>query len=271
VPHSRQVLEGSAPVRPTQRLAINENAVFIQLRSRGYEVIATNSGWEEYALRSADLFVDGGSMNDFELELLNSTFLGDLATRVHPDIGSSQVRDRIVTSLAVLSRIAAERVDHPRLVFAHIPAPHQPTVFGPAGEHVSTRLDSRFFRDTPAESDRSLDEFVVAYRGQVNHLNRLVMTAVREVLAAAQEPPVIVIMSDHGSASRVNWLAVSPQEAEPDDLRERRATLFAAYTPDRSGVFPDDVSTVNVFRHLSDAYFGTSLGEAERAVNGGGG
>jgi hypothetical protein len=158
--------------------------------------------------------------------------------------------------------VAARDDTQPVLVLAHIPAPHQPTVFGPDGEPVVTRLDSRFFHDTSADSEWTLPAFMDRYTGEVTHLNGLVMAAIDGILEESQQPPIIIVMSDHGSASRVNWLATSPTEADPIDLWERTSSFFAAYTPGHPALYPDDVVPVDIFRYLSDAYFGTNLGPA---------
>ena len=53
-----------------------------------------------------------------------------------------------------------------------------------------------------------------------------------------------------------------PDEADPARLLERTGILFAALTPERENVFPDDVSPVDLFRLLFDAYFDTQYGRA---------
>jgi hypothetical protein len=67
----------------------------------------------------------------------------------------------------------------------------------------------------------------------------------------------------------VDWRAVQPLDADPAVLLERTGTLFAALTPDRVDVFPEDVSPVDIFRFLFDAYFDTGLGAATPPPGGG--
>ena len=78
-----------------------------------------------------------------------------------------------------------------------------------------------------------------------------------------------MLFADHGSASAVDWNTTQPDEADPARLLERTGILFAALTPERDGVFPEDISPVDIFRLLSDAYFGTSHGRAEPPPDGG--
>jgi hypothetical protein len=79
-------------------------------------------------------------------------------------------------------------------------------------------------------------------------------------------------MSDHGPRSR----PISPTTATAEVVRERFGTLFAAYTPGRSGVFPQDTTPAEILVDLFNAYFdaqlpqpgsGTFVSEGSRAFN----
>ena len=89
---------------------------------------------------------------------------------------------------------------------------------------------------------------------QLQYLNSRVSAQIKQILARATRPPVIVVMSDEGSESRLNW-----EDGSKSDLRERFGTLFAAYTPGHPGLFGDQPVTVNVFPTLLNAYFRTSF------------
>jgi hypothetical protein len=262
------VFAGEAPVRPTIRLAINQNPVFDLLRERGYIIQSVSSGFEDYTIRHAEEFWDGGQLNEFELQFLESTFVGDLLMAVSPDLASGQLRDRIRSTLRRAPQIAREPSAAPRLVFVHVPAAHTPIVLGPSGEPVVARLDSDFFQDRHVKVGEDPEAFRRLYRGEVAYLNGLVLDAVDGVLDSSAEPPVIVVMSDHGPSSGIDWDGTPRDELPSAALRERIANLFAAYTPGRTSVFPPDVALVNVFRHLLDAYHGTSLGLAPRPTDG---
>jgi hypothetical protein len=77
---------------------------------------------------------------------------------------------------------------------------------------------------------------------------------VDRILAASREPPVIVLLSDHGSGLGMNW-----DDVAHSDLDERTANLFAALTPGRQQVFRHDVTLVNVFGTLFGAYYGIDI------------
>ena len=133
-------------------------------REHGYDAVAVASGFEEVAPRQADVYVDSGNLNEFEISLLTSTFAGDVVNAVAPDFGSGQHRERIQANLDALPEIAATRDRPPALVFAHVPAPHQPTVFGdrwrtgrrPADRHLVRRLAGRARRGPRRSSSSAI-------------------------------------------------------------------------------------------------------------------
>ena len=261
IPGFLDVLEGRAPQNPTLRELANQNPAFTVARDHGYQVVATAYEFEELALRQADVYVDPGYLNEFEFKLLVSTFIGDAMALVAPDFASAQHRDWIDYQLGALGEIAdTGSSGDPRLVLGHIPAPHQPTVFGPDGEAVVVPISRYFFADSPLERGEPADEFADKYRDQLGYLNERFLEMVDDILANSAEPPVIVLWADHGSASQVDWVVTTPDEAEPRALRERTSVLFAAFTPGESGVFPNDITPASIFRFLSDSYFGTEYG-----------
>lgn len=268
VPAMADVNDGRAPRQPTLRWTIADNPAFDDARAHGYTPIAVGSGFEEVAPRLADVYVDGGQLNEFEISLLNQTFLSDILEVVAPDFASAQQRDRIRYNLGVLPQIASAARD-PVMVFAHVPAPHQPTVFGAGGSPVAVPLTRAYFADSPLERGEDPTEFADRYRAQLPYLNELVLDAVDGILAASDTPPVIILFADHGSASAVDWNSPEAADADPARLLERTAAFFAALTPGHPDAFPNDISPVDIFRLLSDAYFGTDYGRATPPENGG--
>ena len=84
----------------------------------------------------------------------------------------------------------------------------------------------------------------------------MVLHAVDGILEASPTPPIILILSDHGSGSGVNWTDLAHS-----DLDERSANLFAAYTPGHPDLFPHDITLVNVFGRLLGGYYGVQVAE----------
>jgi hypothetical protein len=269
VPTLEQVADGREAQQPTIRHAIANSEAFDQVRERGYDVVAIASGFEEVSARQADVWVDGGQLNEFEISLIGSTFAGNIVGWLLPDFASAQQRDRIVGNLRLLPEVAAQQDRPPAFVFAHIPAPHQPAVFGEDGMPVAVPITDGYFADSPMERGEDPAEFKERYRAQLPHLNELILSAVDGVLARSSEPPVVLLFADHGSASRTDWNQTNPYTVDPTILLERTGTLFAALTPGHVGLYPDDISPTDMLRLLFDAYFGTDYGRALPPTDGG--
>jgi hypothetical protein len=269
IPEMRALIEMRAARQPTLRHVISDNPAFQTARDHGYDAIAVASGFEEVAPRQADVYVDSGNLNEFEISLLTSTFAGAVVNAVAPDFGSSQQRERIEANLDALPEIAATRGRPPALVFTHMPAPHQPTVFGENGAPVVVPLTDTWFADSPGERGEDPDEFIERYRAQLPYLNQRVLETIDGIVENSEVPPVIVLFSDHGSASVVDWNKVETTDADPARLLERTGNFFAALTPGKENVFPDDISPVDIFRLLFDAYYETDYGRATPPEDGG--
>ncbi len=233
------------------RHLINENEVFRVLRARGYETATISSGFEEVALRQADRFIDTGQLNEVELLTFRHTGVGPLVGLVAPDLFADQQRARIDATFEAGAALAAEPHDRPTFTFVHVPSPHAPVVFDADGGPVQARDLPTFYEDSAVGRGISREEYGRGYIGQVEYLNGRALELVERILATSPEPPVILLLSDHGSASGVDFADLANS-----DVDERSATLFTALTPGKADVFEDDGTFVNVFGRLFEAYFG---------------
>jgi hypothetical protein len=232
------------------RSAINDNPVFDYLRERGYAIAATSAGWETESMRGADIFCAGEQLNDFELNLLAGTMAGRLLDLAFTGLVSERDRNGIRRSLECIHEVAALDLDRPRLLFAHVPAPHLPIVFARDGSPA----DPRLYGHTAQELPVTPVEFERAYTDGVQFLNGEVLDAIDEIQRQSATPPVIVVFSDHGSESRLNW-----GNALLSDLDERFANLFAAATPEAPSLYGDDPTPVNLFPVLLNEYLGADV------------
>jgi hypothetical protein len=232
------------------RTVINHNPVFDILRERGYIVAATSAGWETEAMRGADIFCAGEQLNDFELNLVARSMAGRLLDLAFPGLVSERDRNGIRRSLECIHEVAALDLDRPKMLFAHVPAPHLPIVFARDG----TPADPRFYGHTVQELPVTHAEFEEAYTDGLQFLNDQVLDAIDEIQRRSATPPVIVVFSDHGSESRLNW-----DNAPLSDLDERFANLFAAATPGAPGLYRDDPTPVNLFPVLLNEYLGADV------------
>ena len=96
VPSVDPLREPGAPPHPLVRQLINDNPSFDDLRAEGYSIYATVIPMEQYALRKADFLIEGGHINDVEVELLATTFVGDLVNAAWPEFAAGQHRSEIL-------------------------------------------------------------------------------------------------------------------------------------------------------------------------------
>jgi len=122
------VFAGTSYGHPLLRNTLNDNPTFELLREHGYRVVTSGPGYEHVALRTADVYLDDGQLNDFEYELLRSTVLAQLLLGAEPSFFADQKRDRVRSGIEQFRSGTAD-IGGPTFAFIHIPAPHLPVVF----------------------------------------------------------------------------------------------------------------------------------------------
>jgi hypothetical protein len=237
----------TSPTRPSLRALINRNPTWDLLRSMGYQIAANQAPWETVAMRSADLFC-GNHINDFEMYLLRTTLIGPVINFINADFLGDQHRRAINQAFDCLSEISAPTAS-PKLVFIHVGGPHLPVVFTASGQPAARDVYGQDAQAIPVSHER----FVAAYTDEIEYLNSRVLGAV-DVLVRRPDAPVVILLSDHGSESRLDW-----EDSSKSDLQERFSNFFAARTPGRTSIFPSDMTPINLFPILLDAYFGEEI------------
>jgi hypothetical protein len=254
------VLAGDIDFGAGVRRAVNHNESFDLLRQHGYEIVTVAPPWEDVALRSADVYVDNGGINEFETSLVTRSALDPVVRNLLPDALFQQERDRVTFAIDQIGQLAEEaRADsqaagaRPRFVFIHLVVPHLPVVFGPNGEPVRMPYGQFFWVESAVQRGITHDEFVTAYKGQLEYLNTLLPPAIDRIIAHDPEA-VIVFLGDEGSGVGMNW-----DDVPNSNLAERFATIFTARTPGKTGVFGEAKTLVNVMPLLFNAYLGENL------------
>jgi hypothetical protein len=242
------------PTNTAAREALINNPTFDFLKARGYTTVAFGTPYENVSLRKADVFVDLTPMNEFEQYLFNSTFLLDAVGAIAPDVVPGMQRTAVNGVFTNLPTVAGDTGLGPKLVWAHVMAPHAPFVFGPHGEPLDLPVLRRFDHFA-AGMGLTEAEFEKRFAGQTEYADDRTVEAIDAILAASPEPPVIIVFSDHGSRLR----EFDPATATADDLRERFGTLFAAYTPGKTGLYAENVTPSQIMVNLLNAYFGADF------------
>ena len=226
---------------PTYQL-IQQNAVTKFLRSKGYRFVQISSGMVEMTDRNpyADVDFRNGRLDEFSMLAIESSALYPF---LRHEI-EAQERERVLYSFQKLSEMPA--VAGPKFVFAHVLVPHPPFVFGPNGE----------MRDDPTIRLYEENPWLLKghYIDQLKFTNKKVLEIVDSLLANSKVPPIIIFQGDHGTASAGG--GYKGLEKPNDLLIKERMKIFAAYyLPGKENVIPDEITPLNSFRRIFNAYF----------------
>ncbi|HTX92047.1 MAG TPA: sulfatase-like hydrolase/transferase [Anaerolineales bacterium] len=214
---------------------LQQNAVRKFLKSRGYAVVAFETGFSWSQWEDADFYYryrpDAGAINGFEALFMDTTLLrlplDALQARQAATYGIIP-HNRILYVLDTLKTLPGA-VRSPKFVFVHLVVPHPPFVFSPTGGLVTAG----------AENATSLE----GYRNSVTFINQAILQVVDRILADSKTPPIIVIQGDHAAP-----LYHSPLQ--------RMTILNAYYLPGAQAPLYPTISPVNTFRLILDSYFG---------------
>ncbi len=241
---------------PMMQLIRNSRAQAI-LESLDYTVISVSSVFQT-DLVNADLrfsLYGDSVLNEFERYLLAQTAVRWIAEVFDLDIprpGFDSHRASIFYVFEQLSQIP-ETVPGPKFVFAHILGPHPPFVLDRNGapltpDYAYTIGDGSDYPGTP-------DDYRRGYSDELFYINILLRKMVDDILTHSATPPIIILQGDHGSGMFLDF-----SSPEKSCARERFSILNAYYLPgvDMSRLY-DDISPVNSFRLIMNAYFGANL------------
>jgi len=243
---------GSVDRVPLDRM-IHDSLVSRKLRQQGYHVVELMwyaQGWEEG--RAPVGWDTGRLLNGFEVLLLEMTPWPPATARGE---GGQRLTPRAECTLRMLREIGNYGGGRrPVFLFAHVLCPHPPFDLPPqrgqrlAGVPMLDLADGNYSRMSRAE-------YVTRYRAQLEYLNRKVEAALDRLLARAGPDAIVILMSDHGPGSRLNW-----DDPKRTFMKERFANLCALRLPHggQARLWPE-MSAVNIFRVILSHYFGADL------------
>ncbi len=219
---------------------IPDNQVMKNFKQMDYEIVTVSSGW--------------GTTRNFELSDISycGTFnLIDSSQILVSILDNSIIRsfyaklftdDRREKTLCQFDRIpnALDDTEKPFFLFAHIMIPHKPYLFGPNGESLET--------DT-LEVGGIYEKRNFNYIKQLQFANKKTLELIDEILKNSNEPPIIIIQSDHGSEY--------PEDASKFLKMYEKMHNFNSYHLPYGGesILYDDITPVNSFRLIFNYYF----------------
>jgi len=226
------------------RHQIEAAPAFAALRDAGYRIDTIDASYAHAQDRRVDRFVEQPGPNELELVLAKYTRLEGLVERIAPGTMAQIARDRVGFVYDTVGRLATEPADRPRLVFAHVPAPHPPWVFGAQGQPRdpgSVTLTGEPGATTQQQLDAGFD--------QATYIADRTIRAIDQIRASTSRPPVIVVMSDHGPG-----VTFSTSDPLAGGFEVRASNFMAAATPGHPDLIGDHLTPVNLFATLLDAY-----------------
>jgi hypothetical protein len=236
---------------------IQNNLVFHSLDALGYTTVSFEGELSYVQIKNSDVYLSKFlPLNNFEtllltdspLEPLSNTF--DLGLPLHT---YKAHRQRTLFQLETLKDIPVN-IPGPKIVYAHIIAPHPPFVFSQDGTFREPERPYTLGDDINYENGR--EEYWNGYQEQVKFINREITRVIDAILAKSETPPIILVMSDHGPASIFNW-----NFETPECLWERASNLYAIFLPEHEedGTMYPSITPVNTFPVIFNTYFGTEI------------
>ena len=214
--------------------------VFDNFRSKGYTTYFIESGlYLDFYLNNVDNKLCSPS------DIFDSFFIRNIfeySMILPPSVEfllQDNVRDKIICSFNELDKISENDV-MPKFVLTHVMAPHSPFVFDSDGGNPESIISN--LENVTAYKEQS-------YTNQLQFTNSKIKHIVQKLLDT-DNPPIIIIQSDHG------W-RLSYDQDDPSTQYIKYLNNFKAYylpNGDRN-IELENTSPVNTFRILFNTYF----------------
>ncbi|MBN2257778.1 MAG: hypothetical protein JW704_08130 [Anaerolineaceae bacterium] len=225
-------------------MLIKPSLVRRNFENLGYLTVAFNTGYKWTSIDDADLYLSRGRyaygvqfISPFEQMLMDSSLLAIYSDfkrqgswdayndSIHPKANYIGLQEYILYQLPRVAELA-----EPTFTYAHINITHEPYVFSPDGYLL----------------DANETAFPQGYLHAIDFINTEILTIIKQILAASDPPPIIIIQADHGY-----WV----DDGTPDGFNIP-PILNAYYLPGvHPGALYPTISPVNTFRLVFNEYF----------------
>jgi len=221
----------------------HDNEVLKKFKSKGYTTYVIESGVQSWDtpttnMKNVDYRLCHTS-NVLDTEFISILIQTTIINPVQAQLFAKDHRDKILCGFSELSEMPNIKKS-PKFVLVHLMAPHPPYVFGSNGEELLP--ENLGLKDIEENFN---EEF---YLGQLEFVNLKMKESVEKLLDT-NNPPIIIIQSDHGM-----------KESYSEDEYTK---LFASFSNFKAYYFPyegrniefETTTPVNSFRVLFNLYF----------------
>jgi len=223
---------------------LNNTSVFRILGDHNYSTVTFNNFvFEHFNLKEDIRFAKEnhqfGSINEFEKMVVDTSILRILIDmeEIFPDSWVRPFSDNFYlthyrdTIYALETLPTLPEMEERLFVFAHLLVTHDPFVFMPDGSFNTSEKRTK-----------------ANYRYSVEFIDNALPDIVEEIINQSEEPPIIIIMGDHGATTKGN------------PIDKRVSILFAVYLQgEEPEGFYDEITPVNVFRLIFNDLFNANF------------
>jgi len=231
-----------------------DGPVHSTFRAQGYSVCAISAGFSMIEpTQAVDVLVRPGFfapvVGQFEAHVVNLTPVPEISGMFDMNIVNYMWRQKLLHSIHNIETPLAMGLEKPIFVQAHILCPHAPFVFDSKGNAYESTGKFTLDESGSANMERRRLEYVAQLQGLNHHIER----AIDRVLANSIDPPIIVVISDHGPPKPLTT------------VEGRQSNLCLLHLPGiDSSQIPQDLHMVNLFRLIFNLYFDAELPLLER-------
>lgn len=236
---------------------IQNNRVFRLLDDIGYTTVSFEGEVDYIEIKNCDRYLSNFlPLNKFESLLLVDSPLEPFTNSFNLEIPIPSYKthsQRILFNLHTLKDIPTS-IPGPKIIYAHIVTPHPPFVFTKNGSAV--RMEQPFSLLDDSTYKGGPGEYRNGYVEQLIFINSEIMDMINNILTESETQPIVILMSDHGPASKFDW-----NQYAPGCLWERTSNFYAVLLPGHQAdkIMYPSITPVNTFRVIFNTYFDTNL------------
>ena len=222
-----------------QKNLFSNNLVMDTFQNNGYNTIYIDGGGPLRDMKTSNKILCHFTDNGLLQTLIDTSVL----TYIFQGSFWDSWNDRRICSFSELENIP-KNVESPFFIYAHLRTPHEPYLRDENGN---------FTEYTERANDLDEKTFNERYVYQLKYTNKKIIEIIPKLLSV-ESKPIIILVSDHG------WKYSTGLSWTDDEHVQKHSNFAAFYVPNSDyPEFYSNTTMVNIFRIISNDYFGTNL------------